>query len=202
MRSNKSSFSSSFWARSLLALASTVLISPAALAQAAGAVAAAPVVAANPGVNDWAAGLWAAAKTGDKAAFERLLAALPPEAAGTHTPLAAAVSRLREHYAWREAERSKRAGVVREEMAKALAENKGVPSLSKALVSAMELTDLVAEKASVLKDPAVIDLMAKADAAAVALAPAHGEFLLPSTLPPPRTPARPVATSRRGPPER
>ncbi len=177
VRSNKSSF----WVGSLLALASTVLISPAALAQAAGAVAAAPAVAANTGASDWAASLWTAAKTGDKVAFEKLLAGLPAETASTHAPLAASVSRLREHYAWRESERLKRAGEVREEMVKALAESKGVPSLSKALVSAMELTDLVADKASVLKDPAVIDLMAKAEAAATE-AERDGKWLSASEL--------------------
>jgi carboxyl-terminal processing protease len=178
VRSSKSSF----WVGSLLALASSVLVSPAALAQAAGQPASQVAVAApTKSMNDWAANLWAAAKAGDKQGFEKLLASLPADVATANAPLADSVARLREHYAWRESERARRADEVRQEMTKALAEDKGVASLSKALISAMELTDLVSDKAAVLKEPLVADLITKADAAAQD-AEREGKWLTASEL--------------------
>lgn len=168
----------SFWLASVVLAASAVWSVPAAFAQAAGQPAAA---ASASTVDEWAGRLWQAAKSGDKAGFERLLASLPADASGAPAALAAAVTRLREHLAWRETERAKRADEVRAEMAKALADDKGDTSLSKAMVSAMELTDLVKDKKAILNDPAVKDLIVRADAAARDAEKA-GKWLIASEL--------------------
>jgi carboxyl-terminal processing protease len=114
----------------------------------------------------WAADLWKAAKSGDETAFEALLTRIPVEATGTPAALTSAASRLREHYAKREADRATRIEEVRAEIAKHLAGGQGITPYSKALVSAMELSDLVKDKQAFLAEPGTIELISKADTAA------------------------------------
>lgn len=169
----------SFWLTSAVLALTAPFSVPAAFAQAAGQpVAAAP---AGPTITDWASKIWAAAKSGDQKAFQDLLAGAPVGAEGSAAAMNASVTRLREHFAWRETERVRRTEEVRGEMAKAIAEDKGIVSLSKALVSAIELSDLAVDKTAALKDPAIASLIAKADTAA-AEAEKEGKWLTASEL--------------------
>ena len=154
------------------AAVSMVAVAPAALLASS-----TPIAHAD--AADWATKLWNTAKAGDEPGFRALLSTFPAE--GATKPLADAVAKLREHYEQREKDRAERMDKARAEMVKHFEENKGVSSLSKALVSAMELSDIATDKPGVLRDEKVAALIAKADQAAHQ-AEAAGQWLAASEL--------------------
>lgn len=127
---------------------------------------------------DWADSIWDAARKGDTARFDKLIADAPV----TELPesMKSGLATLRAHYAAREEERAKKVAAAREELAKQVAGADGA-SISKALVSAMEIYDLSLDKRAVLADRAIVDLIAKADSAAHD-AEAKGQWLTASEL--------------------
>jgi carboxyl-terminal processing protease len=158
----------SFWRASVLVAAAGLCLVPTStlLARQDAAQVQPEAAPVNIQTAEWAGNLWRAAKSGDEAAFEQLLAQIPVEATGTPAALTSAAVRLREHYANREADRAVRIEEVRAEIAKHLAGGQGITPLSKALVSAMELSDLVKDKQAYLAEPGTIELISKSDTAA------------------------------------
>jgi len=127
---------------------------------------------------DWADSIWDAARKGDSSRFDRLVGDAP--LAELPESMKAGLTALRAHFAAREEERAKKVSAAREELGKRLAETES-SSISKALVSAMELYDLATDKRAVLSDSKIVDLIARADAAAHE-AEARGQWLTASEL--------------------
>ncbi|QOJ01258.1 MAG: S41 family peptidase [Phycisphaeraceae bacterium] len=130
-----------------------------------------------PSLSEWADRLWSSAKRDDTPTFLGLLADPP---AG-HTSLSASASRLKSHFAAREDDRAQRLEAARTDMTKHMDEAPTAVSLSKALVSAMEIYELSKDPARVLDEPQVRELVRRADAAARD-AEAKGEWLSASEL--------------------
>lgn len=161
-------------------LAAGAAVSPAVAMQTA-ALASSAIAANEQGdtTAQWSAKLWAAAKAGDEATFQKLLADF--STADAPASLVKSVKRLREHYAAREVDRAAKITKAREELIKKLGEGQDAVGIAKALVSAMELYDLSLDKQSVLREPMVAGLAAKADAAARE-AESKGQWLTASEL--------------------
>jgi carboxyl-terminal processing protease len=191
------------------------VVSPMAIAQTATAE---PVVAKANGnlltIDTWSGKLWESARTGDSANFERLLTQLDANSIGTGAggpTVAAAASRLAEHYAKREADRATRIEEVRKDLAdlasdkplpEKLASEKGAEErgelktkpkdkpkgpitaevrLSRALRAALELHMLSTDKEAVIADPTVQGLISRAANDARA-AEAKGDLLTAGEL--------------------
>ncbi len=109
--------------------------------------------------------MWKSALAGDWTGLERTLTDLAgrPEA---QTPLAPHAQRLKEHLAKREEDRTKRIAEVRAELDKTLAGEQTDITLAKAIRSATELDMLSIDKATVKKEAAIVDLVARATKAA------------------------------------
>ncbi len=156
-----------------------------AVAMQNGALAAATIGAVESGdtTAEWSAKLWAAAKGGDDATFQKMLGDF--SAKDAPAALVKSIERLREHYAAREVDRGAKITKAREELTKKLGEKLGegqdAVAIAKALVSAMELYDLSIDKQAVLREAGVSALAVKADTAARE-AEAKGQWLTASEL--------------------
>lgn len=111
-------------------------------------------------LSDWSNRVWSNASTGDSQATLDALRLLPADHDDeTVRSLRVAVDRLDAHDGAARAKRFERLAEVEQELNKHIAED----DLSKALVSAVELSELTSDKQTVLEDPRVTALVAEAD---------------------------------------
>lgn len=127
--------------------------------------------------DEWSAGVWATAARGDHKALLDLLDRAPE---GNPT-LAKAVERLKADLAARDGKRAEEAARIRKELEETLAKDQGDLGLSQALRSAVALSLVVEDKASVPQEPRIKQLIQDADAAARA-AEARGDWIMASEL--------------------
>jgi len=141
------------------------------------------VAVASPTAAGWAQSLWDAARRGDLTSFDALLLDLDNRTAadGVLGDLREDARAFREHIAKRETDRAARMIEVRADLDKVLAEPLTDITLGKALRAAIELHVLSADKDSLLVEPGVIRVIARADAAAHA-AEARGNVLTAGEL--------------------
>lgn len=196
------------WASGFLAAGTMfcVLLPVTRAAQPAGQPASQP---SGPAARDsgagagWSDQLWRAALGGDQDKFYDLIAKAPklaegkpaeanvapdapaadkalPDKAGID-PAAASANRLAEGLAKREETRAKRIGEIRAEIDKKIADANTDINISKALVSAIELHMISIDKAAVLAEPAIVQLISRADGAARS-AESRGDWLMASEL--------------------
>lgn len=117
--------------------------------------------------RDWSRKMWDAARNGDQAAFYALLDKAPADAGDPQlAALRASALHLRANFDKRETDRVKRQGEVMAELDKSLAEPRTDMTVSKGLISVVELHMLATDKKAILREPKVHDLVAQADAAA------------------------------------
>lgn len=107
--------------------------------------------------------LWSLAHDGDNKGFDEALAAIASE---PHALLHEDAAALHAHFADREKTRNDRIAEVKTDFDKALAEPRTDLTLSKALRSVLEWHELATDKAAVLADPRVQEVVAASDAAA------------------------------------
>jgi len=117
--------------------------------------------------RDWSRKMWDAARGGDQAAFYALLDKVPAD--GGDPQLAAvrvSALRLKANYDKREADRIKRHDEVMVELDKALSEPRSDVTISKGLISVVELHMLAINKKAILREPKINELVTQADNAA------------------------------------
>lgn len=107
--------------------------------------------------------LWSLAKAGDNGGFNDALGAIAGE---PNALLRNDAALLHEHYAAREKTREDRIVEVKKEFEKTIAEPRTDLTLSKALRSMIEWNELSLDKAAVLGDPRVKEIVSASDAAA------------------------------------
>lgn len=133
----------------------------ASVALATGALAAPPTERVS--VDEWSRLVWMNAEAGRTEVVFKLLEALPKDHASVAvSSLRDAVDLRERHIQDREASRVARMGELRTE----LAERLGNAEYDKALNSAVELQDLSGDKQAFLRDPQIMDLVARAEDAA------------------------------------
>lgn len=131
---------------------------------------------------EWSRRVWTTAAQGDEAALRAELDRLPAGEDAASKRLAASIQSLQANFAKREAGRADRVREVRGELDKALtAEAQTDITISGALRSVIELHMLSTDKAAVLQEPRIADLVERARAAAAA-AEARGDWLIASEL--------------------
>jgi carboxyl-terminal processing protease len=131
----------------------------------------------------WANQVWASTHAGDEAKFEALLASAPRGDTPELVRVRAVVDRLRAHIAEREELRLKHIAETRTELDKDFTAEATDIAMSNALRHALELWLLSPEKdrAALLAEPRIVELVKKAEAAARA-AEARGDWLIASEL--------------------
>lgn len=117
--------------------------------------------------------LWGSARSGDWDGFS---GALGDVSAKSHGSAADAAKQLQEHLAQREADRAKRTTEVRDLLQKSLDGEQTDATMAKSLRYATELQLLAIDKAAIVKEPAISNLITRADKAARA-AENSGEIL-------------------------
>lgn len=135
------------------------LLGAAAVALSASTGSAQAVAAANT-AGDLSHELWGGARAGD---WTRFSEALDNVATKTGGGAALAAAKLKEHIAQREADRVKRTAEVREAMAKSLAGEQTPFTMAKSLRSATELQLLATDKDAVVTEPAIKELIERAE---------------------------------------
>ncbi len=117
--------------------------------------------------RDWSRKMWDAARTGDQSSFSALLDKAPNDASDPQlAAVRASALQLKANFDKRETDRAKRRDEVMAELDKTLAEPRTDITISKGLISVVELHMLATDKAVVLRDPKVSALLAEADKAA------------------------------------
>lgn len=146
--------------------------------------AASALALAAPAPTDWSDRVWRAAREGDRAALTQLLADTPPAAASVQASSAALLSA----YDQREAKRAEKIEEVNAEFDELLASAEpGIDgrlddlTLSKALVSAIELQLLSVSQETFFADPRISRVMREGERAARA-AEAEGRWLIANEL--------------------
>lgn len=131
----------------------------------------------------WADQVWAATKSGDDAKLQAVLAAAPKGDTPDLARVRSAVDRLKTHIAEREEARAKQLADTRVELDKDFTAEATDIGLSNALRHALELWLLSPEKerTALLKEPRIVELVKKSEAAAKA-AEARGDWLIASEL--------------------
>ncbi|MBS0191848.1 MAG: S41 family peptidase [Phycisphaerales bacterium] len=133
---------------------------------------------------EWSQRAWRIAKSGRFDDFIKYIHDLPADPSLTpeeRARIEASVRTLDENYAKRDQKRTERIAEVNKEFDERLATLDTNPKIAKAMRSALELWVLSTDKASVLQDPRVVDLVKKADEAA-RKAERDGEWLASSEM--------------------
>jgi carboxyl-terminal processing protease len=138
-------------------------------------------VAGTADISGWAAKVWDAARKGDQAEIDQLLANRP-DGLDPDGRLGKAIALYQSNVAAREAKRAEEIKRVSAELDTTLAEQDGGDlAVSQALRSAVELHMLATDKSALMNEPRIKDLVTKAEAAARA-AEQRGDWLTASEL--------------------
>lgn len=169
------------WLALALVAGAAVALFPASPARAAAPAENAPAVWSQNDLAEWSRRVWAAAAQGNEAALRAELDKLPAGDDASTKHLAESIASLKTHFDKREADRDKEIGDVREKLNEALDAPRTDITLSSALTSAIKLHMLSNDKAAVLAEPRIKDLIDQAKNAAFA-AEGRGDWLIASEL--------------------
>ncbi|MDX2118882.1 MAG: S41 family peptidase [Planctomycetota bacterium] len=167
-----------------LALSAGLALSPAAALARPDTNAAAAITDPTPvSVQNWSSRLWTSARLGDVDQFKMLLENPPAEVQNdaAYASLRESIALLKTNVTKREEQRDKRLGEVRDELKELLDEDRTPAVLSNALKFSVELHELSRDKATVLADPQVSEIVTKAKDAALE-AEAKGDWLMSTEL--------------------